>query len=144
MPTTFVSQSLHDETFQTHTPQIATKTILVIDDSQLICELVADALTQAGYSTMTAYNRTALSLGKLRVPDLILLDLNLADTDGGELSRLFKSHPRTSFVPIVIMTGSTINETCALGVQADGYLPKPFSTTELMATVKWYIGRGSN
>ena len=117
----------------------APKTILVIDDSEMICDLVSRVLRDGGYHVLTAPDKSGLFVGLAARPDLILLDLGLPDSDGGEISRLFKTNRVTCTIPIIMMTGSSLGMVQDVGAQADGYLPKPFGAATLLKTVSFYI-----
>uniref|UniRef100_A0A7C2I0V7 Stage 0 sporulation protein A homolog n=1 Tax=Ammonifex degensii TaxID=42838 RepID=A0A7C2I0V7_9THEO len=106
--------------------------ILVIDDEQHICWLVAEALSPFGYLVQTSTNwREGLSLVKEKPPALILLDLKLPGVSGtallGEIKRLVPE------VPVVLMTGEVeVVENTAVA----GCLTKPFNLEDLRRLVQ--------
>jgi two-component system NtrC family sensor kinase len=106
--------------------------ILIIDDSPEICSLLADyVLPELGYSALVANTgRQGLARLRQRLPDLILLDLQLPDTSGLDLLRVFAQEGFD--VPVILMTahGSEGIAVEAFRLGARNYLIKPFSETE--------------
>ncbi|MET0244932.1 MAG: DNA-binding response regulator, partial [Flavitalea sp.] len=71
------------------------------------------------------------------LPDLIICDIMLPDQDGLSLTGLFKSDPRTSHIPVVLLTAQTNNDQkiAAMKLKADAYLTKPFNIHYLHETI---------
>lgn len=115
--------------------------ILVVDDNKEILELVSRSLTQNGYKVSTAENGQVMkkNLADSRI-DLILLDLMLPGDDGMTLCRDVRTE---SNVPIIMVTakGDEIDRVLGLEMGADDYIPKPFSTRELLARIKAVLRR---
>jgi DNA-binding response OmpR family regulator len=122
---------------------MAKKTILVIEDDKDIRDTVTYALKQEGYNVISSENsKILLSLEQYK-PDLILLDNWLtewkSDANGQQLSKQLKSDPKTSHIPIIILSAvSNIKEIAEAGM-SDGYLKKPFDLTELYDVVKKHL-----
>jgi two-component system phosphate regulon response regulator PhoB len=122
---------------------MANKTILVIEDDKDIRDTVTYALKQEGYNVISSENsKILLSLEQYK-PDLILLDNWLtewkSDANGQQLSKQLKSDPKTSHIPIIILSAvSNIKEIAEAGM-SDGYLKKPFDLTELYDVVKKHL-----
>ncbi len=111
--------------------------ILIIDDSEQICKLLAESvLPELGYRSIIA-NTGRQGLRRLRdqLPDLILLDLQLPDISGLDLLRLFAQEGYD--VPVILMTahGSEGIAVDAFRLGARNYLIKPFSDTEAQAVI---------
>jgi signal transduction histidine kinase/DNA-binding response OmpR family regulator len=72
------------------------------------------------------------------LPDLIVLDVQLPDVDGGEVARLLKADPRTARIPILHLTGTfrEVGDKVRALETAEGYLTKPVEAAELTATVR--------
>jgi two-component system, NtrC family, sensor kinase len=106
--------------------------ILIIDDSAEICSLLAEyILPDLGYrATIANSGRQGLVQLRQRLPDLILLDLQLPDTSGLDLLRIFAQEGYD--VPVILMTahGSEGIAVEAFRLGARNYLIKPFSETE--------------
>ncbi len=112
------------------------KTILVVDDEPKILQLVRDYLERAGYSIRTASDgHTALTIGRLEKPDMIVLDLGLPELDGLDVTRELR---KSSNAPIIMLTarGDESDKLIGLELGADDYLTKPFSPKELVARVR--------
>ncbi|MES2274573.1 MAG: response regulator [Bacteroidota bacterium] len=115
------------------------KKILVIEDDKDIRETIAYALEDGGFVVVASEDAKILkSLGTIK-PDLILLDNWLtdwkSDANGQQISKELKSDPKTSHIPIVMVSAvSNIQEIAEAG-QADAYLKKPFDLAELVAIV---------
>jgi two-component system, NtrC family, sensor kinase len=111
--------------------------ILIIDDSKQICSMLAEyVLPELGYRPSIANTgRQGLSLLRQRLPDLILLDLQLPDISGLDLLRLLAQEGYD--VPVILMTahGSEAIAVEAFRLGARNYLIKPFSETEAQAVI---------
>jgi DNA-binding response OmpR family regulator len=116
-------------------------TILVVDDESIVREVVAQYLTQDGFTVETAADgHEALTRFATARPDLVLLDLMLPGIDGLELCRRIRT---LSNVPIIMVTAKSdeIDTIIGLGVGADDYIGKPFSPRELVARIKAVLRR---
>ena len=115
--------------------------ILVVDDHREIRELVSRALSKEGFRVSTAADGRAMRrlLADSRI-DLILLDLMLPGEDGLSLCRSIRAD---SNVPIIMLTakGDEVDRIVGLEMGADDYLPKPFSSRELVARIKAVLRR---
>jgi DNA-binding response OmpR family regulator len=112
--------------------------ILVVEDEPDLQELVRHHLARERYDVATAGDgETALREARLRVPDLILLDLMLPGIDGLEVCRRLRADPRTAPVPIIMLTakGEETDAVIGLAQGADDYVRKPFGVKELVARV---------
>lgn len=110
--------------------------ILVVEDDPTLREMVAYNLACQGYEVLQVSNgRSAISLAKQELPNLMILDLMLPGIDGFEVCRRLRKE--FSF-PIIILTARTEEADKVLGLEmgADDYLTKPFSMRELLARVK--------
>lgn len=111
--------------------------ILIIDDSEQICQLLANyVLPELGYSPIVAHTgRQGLQRLRNRLPDMILLDLQLPDISGLDLLRLIAQEGYD--VPVILMTahGSENIAVEAFRLGARNYLIKPFSDTEARAVI---------
>ena len=86
------------------------KNILVVDDSETLTRSLEADLRIRGFNIQTAETSTqALTALEQNHPDLILLDLKLADMDGNEFIKAIKNKPNTTNIPIIIMTGIEID-----------------------------------
>jgi two-component system phosphate regulon response regulator PhoB len=113
--------------------------ILVVDDEEDIRELVRLNLAREGYEVCDCETgEQALSLSHATVPDLVVLDLMLPGMDGLEACRKLKADPKTSHIPVVILTakGEEADVVAGLEIGADDYVTKPFSGKVLVARVR--------
>jgi two-component system alkaline phosphatase synthesis response regulator PhoP len=121
-------------------------TILVVDDEEDIIELVELNLTREGYRVLSCTTgEKALEIARSKLPHLIVLDLMLPGIDGLEVCRRLKSGPKTSRIPIVILTAKGEEADIVMGLElgADDYVTKPFSGTVLAARVRRLLRRAA-
>ena len=101
---------------------------LVVDDTRIAATTIAQALTLLGYQAEVAYSpRVAIESIRKRVPDVILLDINMPGIDGVEVCRYLRRDPRTETVPIVAMSSEVEEETVDQVYEAGAnvFLAKP-------------------
>lgn len=116
--------------------------ILLVDDEPKLVRLVWEVLTATGFEVIaTSRGREAVQKVALEQPDLVLLDIVLADEiDGYEVARQVR---KFSTVPIIMLT-ARVEETDLLegfDAGADDYITKPFSSKELLARVRAVLKR---
>lgn len=121
------------------------KLIMTVDDSKSIRLTVSLALRHAGYRVVEASGgEEALELLRRETVDLILLDLNMPEMDGIELTRRIKGDDANRSIPVVMLTTelqkSRLAEARAAG--AVGWMYKPFRSEELVAAVAQVFERG--
>jgi DNA-binding response OmpR family regulator len=115
--------------------------ILVVDDDLELLGLIGFALRQAGYLAISAADgAAALTAFEREQPDLVILDVNLPDTNGFEVCRQIRAEART---PIMMLTvrGGEEDQVHGLDGGADDYLTKPFSPRTLLARVRALLRR---
>ncbi|MCG2585682.1 response regulator transcription factor [Massilia sp. TS11] len=121
-------------------------TILMIEDDRRLADMVGTYLTQNGY-TVEHCGSGAEGLARLRqppLPDLVLLDLMLPDTDGLELCKRIRTQPLPlASLPIVMLTakGDPLDRVIGLELGADDYVAKPFEPRELLARLRAVLRR---
>jgi PAS domain S-box-containing protein len=87
------------------------KTILVIDDEPSILELLTRTLLQKGFRVLRApEGRTGVEFATKYLPEVIILDFNLPKFSGTQIVEQLRAHPRTKNIPILINTGTVLNE----------------------------------
>lgn len=128
---------------ESSTPPMAAQ-ILIVDDEAGIRQMLSFALSGDGYACSEAGD-TEEAQGQLgaRRPDLILLDWMLPGISGVDYARRLKRDPRTSDIPIILLTakGEEADKVRGLDSGADDYITKPFSTRELLARVRAALRR---
>ena len=122
------------------------KTVYIIEDEQDISNLVALHLNNSGFITREFENFSKFSRElKVKIPDLLILDLMLPDKDGLDICKELKKKEETSSIPIIMLTakGEEIDKILGLELGADDYVTKPFSPKELVARVKAVLRRAT-
>ena len=122
-----------------------TETILIVDDEIDVLDSCRRILKRAGFSCLTATNvPMALSLFDSQQPGLVLSDIDLVIGNGFELAHYVREKAPGTL--IILMTGGgdldAVKRAARIGVA--GYLSKPFSNSELIATVRSLLGSGNN
>ncbi|WP_218081959.1 hybrid sensor histidine kinase/response regulator [Anthocerotibacter panamensis] len=120
------------------------KKILVIEDSATIRENIRALLGYEGYTTLGASNGLdGLTLAQKEQPDLIICDIMMPRLDGYETLAALRRDPATASIPLIFLTAKGERADLRLGMElgADDYLPKPFTSTELLAAVTTRLGR---
>src|SRR5690606_14360534 len=119
-------------------------TILVVDDERDLVELLSVNLEAAGYTVIPAYKGDdALRKASEHVPTLVLLDLMMPGLSGTEVARRLRADPRTSRIPIIMLTAraAEADQIVGLSVGADDYITKPFSFKVLLARIEAILRR---
>jgi two-component system chemotaxis response regulator CheY len=119
------------------------KTILAVDDSPSIRQMVAFTLKGAGYEVVEAVDgQDGLNKAKTKPFNLVLTDQNMPQMDGITLIKSLRALPQYKSVPILVLTteaGDTM-KTQGRAAGATGWLVKPFDPQKLMDVVKKVIG----
>lgn len=118
--------------------------ILAVDDSPVITEMIRDAFETEGYNVLTAQDGAeALKVSLQEHPDLIIADVAMPGMDGWELCSQIRTNPFTSFIPFIFLTARSQAPDRIKGLQmgADDYLTKPFEMDELIARVQLIFQR---
>ena len=112
-------------------------TILIADDYDDNRELLRLLLQTASYVVHEARNgQECVTSARETLPDLIMVDLSMPELDGWEVFRTLKADSATAHIPCVAVTAHTDTD-CerALQIGFSAYIPKPFKTEEMLATV---------
>jgi two-component system sensor histidine kinase/response regulator len=115
------------------------KRILVIDDEAGLREMVNVVLTDRGYAVIEAEDGSrGIELARQHLPDLVLCDVNMQQTNGYLTLAALREQPATAAIPFILMTGYADPAGMRQGMElgADDYLPKPFSGEQLCAAVE--------
>lgn len=119
------------------------KTILTVDDSPSIRQMVTFTLKSAGYEVTEAVDgQDGLDKAKLKSFDLIFTDQNMPRMDGITLIKNLRNQPQYKSVPILMLTTESGDDMKAMGraAGATGWLVKPFDPQKLLEVVKKVIG----
>ncbi|MEO9044191.1 MAG: response regulator [Candidatus Dormibacter sp.] len=124
-----------------------TATILVVEDEADIMLTLRLSLQAAGYRVVGVRSgEEALTFITQSPPDLTILDVGLPGIDGLEVVRRLRADPRTRDARVVVSSAHASGDVRRLTaeLQCDAYLTKPFSTTELCATVALVLASSSD
>lgn len=119
------------------------QTVLVVEDDPSLRVLLGRRLQENGFKAVTAQSAPEMwRVIKDQSVDLILLDLMLPGTSGLDICRSLR---RDSDVPIIMLSARAEETDRVLGLElgADDYVPKPFSSKELIARIRAVLRRGS-
>src|SRR5271154_4993038 len=117
--------------------------LLVIDDDRKLCRLIADYLDPLGYDVATVHTGPeGVERATAEPWQAVILDLMLPGLDGFEVLKQIR---RTCDVPVLMLTarGDEADRVVGLEIGADDYLPKTFSSRELLARIRAVIRRSS-
>jgi two-component system chemotaxis response regulator CheY len=118
------------------------KTLLIVDDSASMRQMISFTLKDAGYEVIAAgHGKEALTkLGGTKI-DMVLTDLNMPEMDGIELIKQLRAKPGYKFIPIVMLTTESHETKKLAGKQAgaSGWIVKPFKPDQLLDTVKKFV-----
>ena len=120
------------------------KRILIVEDNKLDMRLLKDILEWRGYETLqTGDGLEAINLAFANLPDLILMDIQLPDISGLEVTRRLRGDDRSRRIPIVAVTAFAMgwHERQALDSGCDGYISKPISVLGFLNTVESFLSR---
>jgi len=118
-------------------------TILAVDDSASMRQMVVMTLKAAGYEVVEADDGTAaLQLAKSTPFNLVLTDVNMPKMDGITLTRELRALPAYKFTPILTLTTESGSDRKQQGkaAGATGWIVKPFNPEQLVSTVKRVLG----
>ncbi|HZH53049.1 MAG TPA: response regulator [Microvirga sp.] len=112
--------------------------ILIVEDTEDNRQIMRDLLANAGFEIVEAHDgEAAVTAAAAYRPDLIMMDIQLPVLDGYEAIRRIKADPSLNSIPIIAVTSYALSgdEEKARGAGCDGYIAKPFSPRQLLASV---------
>jgi two-component system chemotaxis response regulator CheY len=118
-------------------------TILAVDDSASMRQMVTFTLKGAGYDVQEACDGSeALDIAKTKKFDLVLSDVNMPIMDGIQLVTELRKLAEYKFVPILMLTTESSGDTKMAGKKAGatGWIVKPFNPEQLLNTIKKVLG----
>ncbi len=119
------------------------KTVLIVEDNELNMKLFRDLLEAHGYATVgTSSGVEALDLVRRLHPDLVLMDIQLPQVSGLEVTRQIKDDPELRAIPVIAVTAFAMkgDEERIREGGCEAYLSKPISVGRFMETVRQFIG----
>ena len=119
------------------------KTVLIVEDNELNMKLFRDLLEAHGYRTEgTSNGFEALDLVRKLRPDLVLMDIQLPQVSGLEVTRWIKDDPDLRAIPVVAVTAFAMkgDEERIREGGCEAYLSKPISVGKFLETVRQFLG----
>jgi two-component system cell cycle response regulator DivK len=119
------------------------KTVLIVEDNELNMKLFRDLLEAHGYQTVgTSNGREALNLARQHRPDLILMDIQLPEVSGLDVTKWIKADDELRATPVVAVTAFAMkgDEERIREGGCEAYLSKPISVGKFIETVRRFIG----
>ena len=119
------------------------KTVLIVEDNELNMKLFRDLLEAHGYQTVgTNKGIEALDLVRRHRPDLILMDIQLPEVSGLDVTRWIKNDPDLHLIPVVAVTAFAMkgDEERIRSGGCEAYISKPISVGNFLETVQRFVG----
>ena len=118
--------------------------ILVVEDDPELQRALKFLLTMEKFSPRLASNRAEIldALSTPPLPDMVLLDVTLPDTNGFDILARMRQHPQLKSIPVIMLTGRANREDVMRGLAggADGYITKPFDRDVLLTGIRAVLG----
>ncbi|KQW84056.1 response regulator [Brevundimonas sp. Root1279] len=119
------------------------KKVLIVEDNELNMKLFHDLLDSQGYETLqTREGLQALALARLHRPDLILMDIQLPEISGLEVTKWLKDDEELSHIPVVAVTAFAMkgDEERIRQGGCEAYISKPISVMHFLDVVRKHLG----
>jgi two-component system, cell cycle response regulator DivK len=123
------------------------KKILIVEDNELNMKLFNDLLVANGYETIqTRQGTEAMKLAREHMPDLILMDIQLPEVSGLDVTRWIKEDDELHTIPVIAVTAFAMkgDEERIRKGGCEAYISKPISVAKFIETVKHYLGDGDS
>ena len=117
------------------------KTVLIVEDNELNMKLFNDLLEAHGYITVGTRNGIeAMDLARKHRPDLILMDIQLPEVSGLDVTRALKADPELKAIPVIAVTAFAMkgDEERIREGGCEAYLSKPISVAKFLETVRQF------
>ena len=119
------------------------KTVMIVEDNELNMKLFHDLLDSQGYETLqTREGLQAMALARLHRPDLILMDIQLPEISGLEVTKWLKDDEELAHIPIIAVTAFAMkgDEERIRQGGCEAYISKPISVMHFLETVRKHLG----
>lgn len=126
-----------------HTPSEKSKKVLIVEDNELNMKLFHDLLEAHGYDTLqTKDGREALKIARDEKPDLILMDIQLPEVSGLEVTKWIKADEELKNIPVIAVTAFAMkgDEEKIREGGCEDYVAKPISVQHFLQTVQRFLG----
>ena len=123
--------------------QVMSKKVLIVEDNELNMKLFHDLLEAHGYETLqTREGLKAIDIAREHRPDLILMDIQLPEVSGLDVTKWLKSDEDLASIPVVAVTAFAMkgDEERIREGGCEGYLSKPITVTSFIETIRKFIG----
>jgi len=120
-----------------------TKSVMIVEDNELNMKLFNDLLEAKGYRTIQTRNgMEALDLAREYNPDLILMDIQLPEVSGLEVTKWLKEDDNLHTIPVIAVTAFAMkgDEERIRQGGCEAYISKPISVAKFLETIETYIG----
>jgi two-component system cell cycle response regulator DivK len=119
------------------------KRVMIVEDNELNMKLFRDIIEATGYETVrTRSGLEALDLAREHKPDLILMDIQLPEVSGLEVTKWLKQDDELLSIPVIAVTAFAMkgDEERIRQGGCEGYISKPISVPKFIETIKSYLG----
>ncbi|MDX2257590.1 MAG: response regulator [Hyphomicrobiaceae bacterium] len=119
------------------------KKVLIVEDNELNMKLFHDLLDAHGYATVQTRNgRDALALARQHRPDLVLMDIQLPEVSGLDVTRWLKEDDELRDIPVIAVTAYAMkgDEERIRSGGCEAYISKPISVMSFLDTVRRFAG----
>ncbi len=119
------------------------KRVMIVEDNELNMKLFRDIIEASGYETVRTDNGLdALDLAREHKPDLILMDIQLPEVSGLEVTKWLKQDDDLHKIPVIAVTAFAMkgDEDRIRQGGCEGYISKPISVPKFIETIKSYLG----
>jgi two-component system, cell cycle response regulator DivK len=119
------------------------KRVLIVEDNELNMKLFRDLIEGSGYETIRTRNGLeALDLARAHQPDLILMDIQLPEVSGLEVTKWLKEDDKLRSIPVIAVTAFAMkgDEERIRSGGCEAYISKPISVKSFIETIKSYLG----
>ncbi|GGD88259.1 response regulator [Aureimonas endophytica] len=118
------------------------KTVMIVEDNELNMKLFRDLIEAHGYATIQTRNGlTAIDLAREHRPDLILMDIQLPEISGLDVTRMLKADPDLRAIPVIAVTAFAMkgDEERIRQGGCEAYISKPISVLKFIETIKSFL-----
>ena len=119
------------------------KKVLIVEDNELNMKLFHDLLEAQGYETLeTREGLSALSMARVHRPDLILMDIQLPEISGLEVTKWLKDDESLAHIPVIAVTAFAMkgDEERIREGGCEAYMSKPISVGKFIETIRHFLG----
>ncbi len=121
---------------------LMTKTVMIVEDNELNMKLFHDLLEAHGYATLQCRNgMDVMDMARQKKPDLILMDIQLPEVSGLDVTKWIKNDPELKSIPVIAVTAFAMkgDEQKIREGGCEDYISKPISVLQFLDTVKKYL-----